>query len=162
MGPLQKGYEKRFAVKGGELKHINRKGCFKHSESAGKRGKNNTNIKYKSNVGWIFTVLVVVKVIVRVFLGSFLNPRDLVATASWKGLCARGRSRRFPISLDLQMLECELFRTSEMILTILKGFLISFECPNSASSVIKKCGYFSRDNSTGISALLLWSNPCVG
>lgn len=95
-------------------------------------------------------------------LGSFLNPRDLVETASWKGLCAWGRSRRFPISLDLQMLERELFRTSEMTLTILKGFLISFECPNPASSAIKTCAYFSRGNSTGISTLLLWSNPCVG
>lgn len=74
MGPLQKGYEKRFAVEEGELKHINRKGCFKHSESAGKRGKNNTNIKYKSNVGWIFTVLVVVKVIVRVFWDHSWTP----------------------------------------------------------------------------------------
>lgn len=41
MGPLQKGYENGFAVEGGELKHINRKGCFKHSESVGKEGKKN-------------------------------------------------------------------------------------------------------------------------
>lgn len=39
MGPLQKGYENGFAVEGEELKHINRKGCFKHSESVGKEGK---------------------------------------------------------------------------------------------------------------------------
>lgn len=57
MGPLQKGYENWFTVEGGELKHINRKGCFKHSESAGK--KEETYRKCKSNVGWIFTVSVV-------------------------------------------------------------------------------------------------------
>lgn len=34
-------------------------------------------------------------------------------------------SGRFPISLDLQMLECELFRTSETTLIILEGFRIS-------------------------------------
>lgn len=57
MGPLQKGYENWFTVEGGELKNINRRGCFKHSESAGK--KEETHRKCKSNVGWIFTVLVV-------------------------------------------------------------------------------------------------------
>lgn len=47
MGPLQKGYENCFTVEGGELRRINRKGCFKHSESAGK--KEETHRKYKSN-----------------------------------------------------------------------------------------------------------------
>lgn len=57
MGPLQKGYENGFAVEGGELKHINRKGCFKHSESVGKEGKRKKkkqHRKCKSKVGWIF------------------------------------------------------------------------------------------------------------
>jgi len=54
MGPLQKGYENGFAVEGGELKHINRKGCFKHSESVGKEGKKKIHKKSKSKVGWIF------------------------------------------------------------------------------------------------------------
>lgn len=53
MGPLQKGYENGFAVEGGELKHINRKGCFKHSESVGKEGKK-FHRKSKSKVRWIF------------------------------------------------------------------------------------------------------------
>ena len=51
MGPLQKGYENWFTVEGGELKHINRKGCFKHSESAGK--KEETHRKCKSVKCWV-------------------------------------------------------------------------------------------------------------
>lgn len=60
MGPLQKGYENGFAVEGGELKHINRKGCFKHSESVGKEGKKKKSTKNLSQkLGGFFTVLVV-------------------------------------------------------------------------------------------------------
>lgn len=59
MGPLQKGYENGFAVEGGELKHINRKGCFKHSESVGKEGKKNSTENLSQKLGGFFTVLVV-------------------------------------------------------------------------------------------------------
>lgn len=63
MGPLQKGYENGFAVEGGELKHINRKGCFKHSESVGKEGKRKkkkTTENVSQKLCGFFTVLVVV------------------------------------------------------------------------------------------------------
>lgn len=63
MGPLQKGYENGFSVEGGELKHINRKGCFKHSESVGKEGKRKkkkTTENVSQKLCGFFTVLVVV------------------------------------------------------------------------------------------------------
>lgn len=91
---------------------------------------------------WIFSLGGGVEGNCKGILGSILNPGDLVETASWKGLCSWGRSRCFPISLDSQMLECELFRTSEMTLAILKGFQISFECPNPACSSEKKMCLF--------------------